>query len=40
MVSALYPYGEHRRVFVTRGVGSAWSIRYFCPPEVSIIDIK
>ena len=40
MVSGLYPYGEHRHVFVTRGVGSTWGIRFFCPPEVSIIDIK
>ena len=40
MVSGIYPYGERRHVFVTRGVGSTWGIRFFCPPEVSIIDIK
>lgn len=40
MVSGPYPYGERRHVFVTRGVGSTWGIRFFCPPEVSIIDIK
>lgn len=40
MVSGCYPYGENRHVFVTRGVGATWGMRYFCPPEVSIIDIK
>ena len=40
MVSGCYPYGENRHVFVTRGVGATWGMRFFCPPEVSIIDIK
>ena len=40
MVSGCYAYGKNRHVFVSRGVGSTWGIRYFCPPEVNIIDIR
>ncbi len=28
-----------QQIFVTRGIGAAYGMRFFCPPELSIIDI-
>lgn len=34
-----FSFEGDRRVFVTRGLGSIWGMRFFCPPEVNIIRI-
>lgn len=34
-----YDVGKGRHLYVTRGVGSIFRMRFFCRPEVSIIDI-
>lgn len=39
MPAGLFPFEGERRVFVTRGVGSTWGMRFFCPPELNIIEI-
>ena len=39
MPAGLYSFDRGRRIFVTRGVGSTMGMRFFCPPEVNIIDI-
>lgn len=39
MPAGLYDFEGKRRVFVTRGVGAIWGMRFFCRPEVNIIDI-
>ena len=38
--AGLYEFEGNRRVFVTRGVGSTYNMRFFCNPELNIIDIK
>ncbi len=40
MPGGLYPFKNGRKIFVTRGVGSIHGMRFFCPPELSIIDIE
>lgn len=40
MPSGLFEFEGHRCVFVTRGVGAIYDMRFFCPPEVSIIEQK
>lgn len=40
MPAGSYTFEGNRRVFVTRGVGAAWNMRFFCPPELNIIDIN
>lgn len=40
MPAGLYDFEGNRSVFVTRGVGSTRGMRFFCPPEVNIIEIK
>lgn len=40
MPAGLFDFGKQRRVFVTRGVGAIFNMRYFCPPEVNIIEQK
>ena len=40
MPAGLFDFEENRRVFVTRGVGSILDMRFFCPPEVNIIEIQ
>jgi len=37
-IKGLKPWGE-RLIFVTRGVGSIYGARFYCRPEVSILDI-
>ena len=38
--AGLYDFEGNRRVFVTRGVGSTYNMRFFCNPELNIIDIE
>ena len=40
MPAGLFSFGNNRRVFVTRGVGAILNMRFFCPPEVNIIEQK
>lgn len=40
MPSGLFDFEGNRRVFVTRGTGAIYNMRFFCPPEINIIDIK
>lgn len=39
MPAGLFDFEGGRRVFVSRGVGSICGMRFFCPPEINIIDI-
>lgn len=39
MPSGLYTYTGERHIFVSRGVGATWNMRFFCPPEVNILEI-
>ena len=38
--AGLYDFEGNRRIFVTRGVGSTWGMRFFCNPELNIIDVN
>lgn len=40
MPAGLFDFEGKRRVFVTRGAGSILGMRFFCPPEVNILEIK
>ncbi len=40
MPAGLFDFEGGRRVFVTRGVGAIMGMRFFCRPEVNIIDIQ
>ena len=40
MPAGLFSFGNNRRIFVTRGVGAIYNIRFFSPPEVNIIEQK
>lgn len=40
MPAGAYSFEGNRHVFVTRGIGSILKMRFFCPPEINIIDIK
>ena len=40
MPAGLFPFDGGRRVFVTRGVGSTWGMRFFCNPEINIIEVN
>ncbi len=39
MPAGLFEFEGARRVFVSRGAGSIGGMRFFCPPEINIIDI-
>lgn len=39
MPGGLYDFEGKRKVYVTRGVGAIMNMRFFSPPEVTIIDI-
>ncbi len=39
MPAGLFPFEGNRRVFVSRGVGSIYDMRFFCTPEINILDI-
>lgn len=39
MPAGSYTFEGNRRVFVTRGVGAICDMRFFCPPEVNLIEI-
>ena len=38
--AGLYDFEGNRRVFVTRGVGSTYNMRFFCNPELNIIEVN
>ncbi len=38
MPAGLYDFGENQQIFVSRGLGSIWGMRFFCRPEIHIID--
>ncbi len=40
MPAGLFSFGCNRQVFVTRGVGAILNMRFFCPPEVNLIEQK
>lgn len=40
MPAGLYPFEGGRQVFVTRGVGSILNMRFFCPPEINILELR
>lgn len=40
MPAGLFEFEGNRHVFVTRGVGAIFNMRFFCPPEVCIIEQK
>ena len=40
MPAGLYDFEGGRRVFVSRGVGATLGMRFFCPPEVNIIEVN
>ena len=40
MPAGLFPFEDNRRVLVTRGVGAIMNMRFFCPPEVNIIEVN
>ena len=40
MPGGLFDFEGNRRVFVTRGVGAILGMRFFCPPEVNIIEVN
>lgn len=39
MPAGLFDY-DGRQIYVTRGIGAALNMRFFCPAELSIIDIE
>lgn len=39
MPAGAFDFEGNRRVFVTRGIGAIYGARFFCPPEINIIDI-
>lgn len=39
MPAGLYSFEGNRQVFVSRGVGSVMGMRFFCPPELNIIEL-
>lgn len=38
MPAGLFDFGKHRRIFVSRGVGAILNMRFFCPPEINIME--
>lgn len=40
MPAGLFDFVGNRKIYVTRGVGATFNMRFFSPPEVTIIDIK
>lgn len=39
MPAGIYAFEGNRRVFVTRGVGAILGIRFFCNPEMNLIEV-
>lgn len=39
MPAGLFPFDGNRRIIVSRGVGTIMGMRFFCPPEVNIIEM-
>lgn len=40
MPAGLFSFENNHRVFVTRGVGAILGLRFFCPPEVNILEVN
>ena len=40
MPAGLYPFDGGRQVHVSRGVGSIFNMRFFCAPEINLIEIQ
>ncbi|MBR5886666.1 MAG: metallophosphoesterase [Akkermansia sp.] len=40
MPAGLFDFEGGRRVLVSRGVGSIWDMRFFCTPEINIIELQ
>jgi predicted MPP superfamily phosphohydrolase len=38
--AGLFPFEGNRHVIVTRGIGAIFAMRFFCPPEVTILELK
>ena len=38
--AGLFDFEGNRRIFVTRGVGAIYNMRFFCNPEVNIIEVN
>lgn len=38
--AGLFDFESQRRIIVTRGVGAIFNMRFFCPPEVNIIEVN
>ncbi len=39
MPAGLFDFEANRKVLVSRGAGSIYGMRFFCPPEINIIEI-
>lgn len=39
MVAGLYDFEKEHHIFITRGLGALFKLRFFCPPEVNILNI-
>lgn len=40
MPCGLYPYERNRRIYVTKGIGGSMQMRFFCTPELVILEQK
>lgn len=40
MPCGLYPYDRNRRIYVTKGIGGSMRMRFFCTPELVILEQK
>ena len=40
MPAGLFEFDNNRRIIVSRGVGTIMGMRFFCPPEVNIIEVN
>lgn len=40
MPAGLFEFDNNRRIIVSRGVGAIMGMRFFCPPEVNIIEVN
>lgn len=40
MPCGLYPYDRNRRIYVSKGIGGSMGMRFFCTPELVILEQK
>lgn len=40
MPCGLYPYDRNRRIYVSKGIGGSMNMRFFCTPELVILEQK